>query len=364
MSSFLLLFFSFFLLAASAHFLIKAVEKIAEKLDLSLYFLSATLIALATSLPELATSLVASSSGHYSLALASLAGSNICNTLLLASALFLITPIRCFSYFFERKKSLSQFYQDCFLVLAISFLLWALILIQKLNAPTAIILFISYCLYLYRSKQQKKEPSSKKILLTQKERIEMTTDLCICFLCGAALFIGGHYLVQSSVALSQRYLLSERFFGATIVALGTSAPEIATTLSALFSLCKKEKSTAIKEVILGNLLGSNLINFLWILPLSTLTKTWSSYRLASVETTPIKQVPLKQMPVEQISANQVSIDFFIALCAAVVLFLSVQLLKRLHKSPSQANSVQLITRALGVLFLGAYLIYINFAATY
>lgn len=296
-------------LSFGANALIAQIKIISALMQIEVYLLSATIIALATSFPELATSLIAASSNHYDLAIANIAGSNICNTFLLGGLLFVLSPKTSFEAFFTNPRHHHSITKDLIFSFIVSFILLALLSLNFLNTLTAAVIIVFFTCYQLRSCSAAPDMKSiesltgsnvsSRYLASNKGRTKhLLKSLIKCAIYSALLFLSGKILVDSAVQLTKLLGFSERWIGGSIVALGTSAPEIATTLSAL-SLMRKDPSTSSgKEIILGNLTGSNLFNILWILPIATLSSIFFCY------------FPPELSP-------QVLLDYFCALCASV-----------------------------------------------
>lgn len=214
---------------------------------LAISFVSTILVAFVTSLPEAVTSLIAQSKeGLDDVAMGNVIGSNIINIGIILSTSLLISPYLC-------NKNIRYFFAPLSfgIHLALLFFLWdGFVGIGKANL--FIVGLIGYVIILIKM--------SKSHSLMQKTTIKK--ELIVVYGIGAifGLIIGAESLVRGSMVVGRYFGISERILGLTVIALGTSLPELSTSLVAAW---KKEE-----EVAIGNVIGSNILNPLLILPLA------------------------------------------------------------------------------------------------
>ena len=224
---------------------------IARKFKLSNILVSAVIIGFGTSLAELTVSVEAVLIGSPDIALGNIIGSNIANILLVTAIAALITPIML--------KSL-KINRDIFVMIVASLLLLFFKFIDWLNFYSGVIFLLilfSYISYSYF--QDQKDNGDKEENL---ENLSLIKAIIYSVIGLATLILGGWLLVNSSIKIAQSYGISEAVIGLTIVAVGTAIPELTTTIIASI---KKHN-----DLVIGNILGSNIFNILGILGVTLL----------------------------------------------------------------------------------------------
>jgi cation:H+ antiporter len=251
MFDFIIISISLFLLYLGGEWVIKGVLAFAKKFKLSNILVSAVIIGFGTSLAELTVSIEAVIIGSPDLALGNIIGSNIVNILLVTAFAALITPILL--------KDL-KINKDIFVMGLATLLLLVFKIIDWLNVYTGVtflIILFSYIFYSYYKDQQKN--------IDYEEDVKMfsTTKALIYSVFGVAiLVVGGWLLVNTSIKIAQSYGVSEAVIGLTVIAIGTAIPELTTTIIASI---KKNN-----DVVIGNIIGSNIFNILGILGITLL----------------------------------------------------------------------------------------------
>lgn len=237
-------------LYVGAELLIIYAARLAISLGMTPIVVGLTVVAFSTSTPELASTLIAQLKGNLSnMALGTIVGSNISNIGLILGLITLFKPL-------EIHSSVKRF-EAPFTVL-ISILIWLFMFNHKINRFMGIILLIGIFGYVLKHVLSAKKQSS-----TDKKQEHKIKGLKKCFyffliaLGIASLTVGGWLLVRGAVGLAQKIGVSDRIIGLTVVALGTSLPEFAASLVAIFR--------KLGDVAIGNILGSNVFNILFIL---------------------------------------------------------------------------------------------------
>jgi len=260
MLTILLFVIGFALLVKGADLLVDGSSSIAKRLGVSDLVIGLTIVAFGTSTPELLVNLVASFKGNPEIAIGNIIGSNIANILLILGISALIYPL-------EIKKSTSwKEIPMNLLATAVVFLMANDVLIDKM--PTSVLsridgfVFVGFFLIflVYTIGLAKAEHESEVGI--KKHSIPMA--LAMTFGGLVALIIGGKWVVDGAVALARTWGVSESLIGLTIVAVGTSLPELATSAVAAY----KHKS----DIAIGNIVGSNLFNVFWILGVSAIIR--------------------------------------------------------------------------------------------
>lgn len=247
-----LLAVGFVLLVKGADWFVDGAASIAAKLGIPQLVIGLTIVAMGTSAPEAAVSLTAAFHGNADITIGNVVGSNIMNVLVILGLAALICPMKV--------AKLTAFV-DIPATFVISLLLLLLGLdgsISRLDAGILLVVFIAYLSYLFFM-------TKKGLISGESEeevaKIQSVPKALLFTAIGLALIIVGSSLaVDAASAIAKMLGLSERFIGLTIVALGTSLPELFTSVAAAM---KKNPDMAI-----GNIVGSNIFNILFIVGLS------------------------------------------------------------------------------------------------
>lgn len=244
------------LLAGGGELLVRGATAIAAMAGLTPAVIGLTVVALGTSLPELVVSVIAALGGQPDLAVGNVVGSNIFNiTFILGiSALAVRLPIRGNLVRIE--------WPVMFLASLVCVVVARDGLIDRLEAGTFVVALAAFVAYSVRAARIEATATERRDLATTAagrglRGADVAAALAATVAGVALLVLGGKLLVDGSVRLAQLAGMSERVIGLTIIAVGTSAPEIATSLVAAY---RKQSDIAI-----ANLIGSNIFNVLGIL---------------------------------------------------------------------------------------------------
>ena len=239
-----ILIFGFLLLVKGADFFVDGSSKIAKKFGISELIIGLTIVAMGTSAPETAVSIAAALKGTADISIGNVVGSNILNILIILGMSALITKIKI-------EKS-TLFIEIPYMLLASVVLLIIGKSQQTITIQEGLILimmFILYLLYLFWLSQKENE-----------EEIPPQYSFlgCLLLIVLGILFvmIGSQLVVKAATQIAHSLHLSQRFIGLTIVAFGTSLPELVTSLQAA------RKNNA--GIAIGNIVGSNIFNILFI----------------------------------------------------------------------------------------------------
>lgn len=245
------LFFGLVLLVFSSDKFIEHSALVAEKLNVSPIIIGFTLVALGTSAPEMVVSAVASLENAPEIAIGNVLGSNIANVALVFGATLLISAIPI-------KKSLAT--KEVPILIGITILAGILVLDGKLGISDGVLLiiafFISLFLLLRKSKDLEDELTKE---LPEADGSSVAKSTFIAFIGLSALILSSKILVWGATGIATAFGVSELLIGLTIIAIGTSLPELAASIT---SVVKGHHDIAI-----GNILGSNLFNLATVLPL-------------------------------------------------------------------------------------------------
>ena len=247
----LLLLIGLALVVLGADWLVDGASAVARRTGISEFVIGLTIVSIGTSAPELVVSVVGALGGNPTIALGNVIGSNIMNVLLILGVTAVIMPIN----FTKSNKN------NCVINIVVS----ALVLcmgrsklffgigsdeISRLGGLFLILLFALYMFNCFRTETNTIKDHEGKSISILKAVLLIVGGL-------AALVVGGRVLVHSAVDLAHRLGISEKFVAITIIAGGTSLPELVTCVVAAL----KRKS----QMALGNILGSNIFNILLIL---------------------------------------------------------------------------------------------------
>lgn len=245
---YLYLLIGFVLLLYGGHWLVTSGSALAFSLKVSPLIIGLTVISFGTSAPELFVSAAASVSGHPNLVLGNVVGSNIANISLVLALTAIIFPI---------KVNSNSVKIDAPFMLFVSLILWVFMLSKVIHLWEGIIFLLLLFTYtfglIYLSRKQKNTPER----ITQ---MKVWKAILLFILADVALAIGSKLLVNNASKIAIDLGVSERVVAISLVALGTSLPELATSLIAAF---KKQI-----DISVGNIIGSNIFNILGVIGLS------------------------------------------------------------------------------------------------
>lgn len=257
----LILIFGFVLLISGANGLVIGASNIAKKFHISEILIGLTIVALGTSLPELVVTIVSSANNSTDIIVGNVIGSNICNLLLVLGIIAVLKPIK-----FEKttiKQNLPFLIGITALVLIMGLGLFSedKLVFTKFDGITLLIIAIIYFLYpiIEYIKIQKANNNLIEEENNNSKNNNLIQSIIYILLGGFALKYGGDFVVDSATAIATSLNVSERVISLTIVALGTSLPELAT---AIVAIIKNDE-----ELAEGNIIGSCIINFCLILGL-------------------------------------------------------------------------------------------------
>ena len=248
-------FLGLFLLLISGDFLVRGAIQLSNRLGVPALLVSLTVVSFGTSAPELIVAIKATLSGSPGLALGNVVGSNIANILLVLGLPTLIVGLQ--NDIADTKRSFG-------LMIAASLLFIVFGMSGGFSWFYGVVLLSLLAFFLLDTFRQNSEKALNNESLEFKQRISHSWRTIIFFLILGVigLPVGADLLVTNASALAKGYGVSDAVVGLTLVAIGTSLPELATTFVAV--LRKKA------EVVLGNLIGSNIFNLLAIIGVTSL----------------------------------------------------------------------------------------------
>ena len=248
----ILLIVGFILLIKGSDFFVDGSSNIASILKIPTLIVGLTIVAFGTSAPEAAVSITSSLSGNNALAVSNVIGSNLFNMMLIIGLCALLR---------ELKIGRDVLNKDLpFLVVITAILSGFIIIGWSISRVEGIILFlliIGYVSYLVYSAKNTKEAQ-----IVEKPKMSLLRSIIYIVGGVSGIIIGADFVVDSASYIAIAFGMSETLVGLTIVAIGTSLPELVTSLTAL----KKEEN----QLIIGNVIGSNIFNILFVLGASSI----------------------------------------------------------------------------------------------
>lgn len=253
-----LLALGFFLLVKGADWFVEGASKVAEKFGIPQLVIGLTIVAMGTSLPEAAVSVSAALKGSAEITIGNIVGSNIMNVLLILGVTSVIAPIAVqrstVKYELPFVIAVSAFlmaigYTDNVVGRVDGIVLWALML-----------LYLAY-LFIMAKKGEVVQEESNEGEMSDKP-MPVWKMLLLIVVGGALIVLGSDIAVDAATALARIFGMSERLIGLTIVAFGTSLPELVTSATAAV----KGKA----DIAVGNIVGSNIFNILFVVGTSAL----------------------------------------------------------------------------------------------
>jgi len=305
---FLGILFGIILLSHGGDVLTKSSVDLSLKFSVPKIIIGMTVVSFATSAPELIVSLNATLNGFSNFAIGNVIGSNIANIGLVLGIITIIYPI-----------TLQQrFYTSDFPILMLSTFLFYLLLItgNKISRGEGFVLLVLISLILIYLFLYQKKSISEFSDVGDTSKISILKSIFYVLFSGLLLWLGSETLIKSAISVANKYEISERVISVTMVAIGTSIPELAASVVASI---KKQNDLSI-----GNLIGSNIFNLLVVIGITSTV-----------------------LPIEQIDSKIIFNDMlWVILFSAIILPLAY--LKRRN----------ILTRKKGIILLTLYLIFI------
>jgi len=294
-----------------ADWFINGAASIAERLRVSPIVIGLTVVAFGTSLPELVVNLMASFQGTSGLAIGNVMGSNIANVLLILGGTALVTPLVL------RRTTV---WREIPLAILAAILVFMMgndglfvgrgdSILDRIDGMVLICFFFVYLYYTFGI-------SRKDVKVAKYEEFSWSKSLGLLVLGVASLYAGGNWTVSGAEEIARVFGLSESLIGLTVVGIGTSLPEFATT----FLAARRGHA----DLAIGNAIGSNIFNIFWVLGMSAT----------------IRPLPFTM---------ENGLDAFFVVAASILLFLTMFIGKK-----------HTLGRWEGVAFLGIYAAYLVF----
>lgn len=253
----------FLLLVKGADYFVEGASSISKKLRIPTFVIGLTIVAFGTSAPELAVSISAALKGSNDIAIGNVVGSNIFNTLVVLGASAAITPIAVEKGIIKKDYPLSIFAAILLGVLSLDMILFKAPA-MTLSRVDGIILLVAFAFFMYTTvkaglkQRAAANPEHEEALANMYMPAWKSILILVVGLAG--IVIGGDLSVEGAKEIARAFGLSEALIGLTIVAFGTSLPELVTSIIA----ARKGES----DIAVGNVIGSNIFNIFFILGVS------------------------------------------------------------------------------------------------
>ena len=275
-------------LVGGAEYFIKSAASIAKKLGISEFIIGLTLVALGTSIPELASSIAASIKNASGIIIGNVIGSNIANIGLIIGIAATIAVIKTKKQMVRRDGYIMLFAAGLFYIFIINGVL------SRIEAGILLLLYVAYIAFLIEEQPEFEEyhfghflryffgfqylitirsrifGSKDKNKITPKEKKEvkelfragLIKDFLIVIIAGFAVVIGANYLIESAVFFANLFNIPENLIGLSLIAIGTSLPELFVSITAA--------RKGYGNIAVGNIIGSNIANIFLVLGVSGL----------------------------------------------------------------------------------------------
>tara|TARA_R110000850_G_scaffold217287_1_gene343001 strand:+ start:285 stop:1259 length:975 start_codon:yes stop_codon:yes gene_type:complete len=254
-----LLLVGFVILILGGELLVRGAVRVAERAGMSELLIGLTIVGFGTSAPELVASVEAARAGSPGIAWGNIVGSNLANSLLILGAASLILPV---------VVPRGPLWRDGGLALAATIMLWLVATTTGITISIGVVFLIilaAYLGYAYRAEQT--QPAGASALHEKAEALEISDthlhdvqplwrSIAVLLFGIILIVLGGRWLVEGAVDLARLVGMSEAVIGLTVIAIGTSLPELVTSVVAAYK--------GASAVALGNVLGSNIFNLLLI----------------------------------------------------------------------------------------------------
>ncbi|MDY6379970.1 MAG: calcium/sodium antiporter [Bacteroidales bacterium] len=259
----------FVALVKGADFLVDGASAIAKRFGISDLVIGLTVVAFGTSMPEFVVNMVSVAEGSTDLAITNILGSNIINTFVILGLTALVYPV------ISQKRS-RDFDIPMSIIAGILVLCFVAVQLpfgeseRGIGRIGGIVLLLMFCYFLYNTFRHAKDHPEENELTNEGVK-ELTMYKAVALILGGfvGLVVGGELIVKSAVNIAVRCGVSEAIIGLTVVALGTSLPELATSVIAAF----KKNS----DIALGNVIGSNIFNVFFVLGMSATIRPLPAY---------------------------------------------------------------------------------------
>lgn len=256
----ILIIIGFTLLIKGADFLVEGSSNVAKRFHIPEIIVGLTIVSIGTSMPELFVSSISAINKSADMAIGNIIGSNLCNLLLILGLSTIIKPVK-----FQRETRLIEI--PMCLAITIIFMIFCntsgiISMGEAIGLIALFIIFIIYTIIMGKKGEEFDKESDKEKIETDTKQVSMVRSVLFIILGIIGLKIGGDLTVENATNIARMFNLSEKIIGLTILAIGTSLPELVTSVTAAI----KGNS----DIAIGNIIGSNIFNILLIIGVSAL----------------------------------------------------------------------------------------------
>lgn len=298
-------------LVKGAGWLVDGASSLAQRSGLTPIFIGLTIVAMGTSTPELIVNLTAAFNGNTEIALGNILGSNIANVLLILGVCSVLVPLTVRDNTVWKEIPFGLLAVALLGLMGIDWLSSSRIsLVSRLDGFILLfflVVFLRYTVSISKDNNNAVAPTIKDY--PQSKSLFLILAGLVC------LFLGGRFVVSGAISFASMLGLSEAVIGLTIVAVGTSLPELVTSISAV--------NKGNNDIAIGNIVGSNILNVFFILGLTAV---------------------ISPLPVPRV----LMVDVLVAIISTLLLFGSMFFGKKLY----------VLDRKEGIIMLSSYLVYI------
>lgn len=251
----LLILVGFVMLIKGADILVDGSSAIAKKMRISEIIIGLTIVSIGTSMPELFVSTTSAIQGASDISIGNIIGSNICNLLFILGLSAVIQPVK-----FQKQTKWIENPMSIILTLIFFTICNVNQNVSRIEGIILIVLFVAFLIYTIAMGKKSQNEVILELSLEEAKKVSVIKNVMLIILGIVALKIGGDLVVDNAKIVATALNVSEKIIGLTIVAIGTSLPELVTSVTAAI---KGESDIAI-----GNIIGSNIFNMLLIIGVS------------------------------------------------------------------------------------------------
>lgn len=250
----LLILLGFVFLIKGADFLVDGASSLAKKFGIPEIVIGLTIVSIGTSMPELFVSITSAIEGYSDMAIGNVLGSNICNLLLILGISSIVSPV-----IFQ--KETKWFEIPLSFIFTVLFLIFCNSGLGITRKESVILIFFFFLFILYNVLILLKNKNDNCLSSSTKKSIPVLKNILLVIVGIALLKVGGDFTVDNAVLLAARAGISEKVISLTILAVGTSLPELVTSVVASYR--------GNSDIAIGNIIGSNIFNMLLIIGVSS-----------------------------------------------------------------------------------------------
>jgi len=298
----ILFILGFVFLIKGADILIDGSSSIAKRFGLSAFFIGLTIVAFGTSAPELVINIMANIKGNSGIVLGNIIGANIANTLLILGVAAVISPL-----VIKRRTIHKEIPYLLLAILAVGILSNDFLFtnfqpdgLDRIDGLMMLLFFIIFVFYTFGISREEENIFQKTVgELKAQENKEYSLFKAIAMILAGlgGLIFGGHWVVNGAIGIAHYFNFSQAFVGLTILAIGTTLPELAASAMAAYR--------GRTDMAVGNIIGSNIFNFLLILGLSATIKPIQYNNVLNIDILMLLVVTIMLLPLIYIGRKNI-----------------------------------------------------------